>query len=87
MGSLINYTANAIPDVDTDIVYSAKYDKKINTTFFITLATFHYKGNEWELITDQIKEQAKNTFTSILGEEFSEKLKNIVNEKSKKDDI
>ena len=78
----------AIPDVDTDIVYSAKYDKEINTTFFITLATFHYKGNEFGgIIPKQIKEQAKNTFTSILGEKFSEKLKNIVNEKFKKDDI
>lgn len=87
LGSIFNKTG-AIPDVDTDIVYSAKYDKEINTTFFITLATFHYKGNDFGgIIPKQIKEQAKNTFTSILGEKFSEKLKNIVNEKFKKDDI
>ena len=85
LGSFINSTTGAIPDVYTDIVYSAKYDKNINTTFFITLATFHYKGKEWELITNQIKEQAKNTFTSILGQEFSEKLKTIGNEKLKND--
>ena len=85
--NMINKLIILIPDVDTDIVYSAKYDKKTNTTFFITLATFHYKGKEWDIITTQINEQAKNTFTSILGEKFSEKLKNIVNEKFKKDDI
>ena len=60
LGSIFNKTG-AIPDVDTDIVYSAKYDKEINTTFFITLATFHYKGKKWELITNQIKEQAKDS--------------------------
>ena len=68
---------NFIPNVYTDIIYKCKYDESTNSTFFITIGTFHY--TKVNLIDNDVvtttKKQAHDMFTLLLGENFSNELK------------
>lgn len=68
---------NFIPNVYTDIIYKCKYDKSTNSTFFITIGTFHYPEVKDPLkkVINSIKKQAHDMFTLLLGEDFSNELK------------
>ena len=76
---------NCIPNVYTDIIYKCKYDKSTNSTFFITIGTFHYPEvrDPLKKVIKSIKKQAHDMFTLLLGENFSNELRTQLNLKTK----
>lgn len=76
---------NCIPNVYTDIIYKCKYDKSTNSTFFITIGTFHYPEvrDPLKKVINSIKKQAHDMFTLLLGENFSNELRTQLKLKTK----
>lgn len=76
---------NCIPNVYTDIIYKCKYDKSTNSTFFITIGTFHYPevNDPLKKVINSIKKQAHDMFTLLLGENFSNELRTQLDLKTK----